>query len=438
MLELETSYEKLFSLYPTSYETADAYMKWYGAADVLFQRSFPKDDADLLEFRNVENKGDNTVLRENKHRVYSPYMSMIDRLQALSIKNSGDAEPIINEEKKPKLFISHASSDVELVKELVDLFEFIGVKGKDNMLCSSVDGYRIPIGADFVDYLQEQFSNYNLFVIFVHTSNYYNSCISLNEMGAAWAVRSEYYSVLSSDFDFKEMVGVVDNHDIAVKIGSDDCASRLNELKNNIVKFFGLSQPEQERWESKRNDFIKKAEKYNVVKTGKRKKPEKSKTKIQPTVAVLQSLSNTLRLQLVEEGTYHFQLDIKLATTSNVYFKEVILYNENKYVEFHMQNAKGSAVKLLKYVKSNTFDIQSVDTKDYIKAIDDVYKEKASFVEDHLIEKDALETISFHSPIYLKKESDGYDDLPETGWFLRVTYNISGVVDIPLNVKTIK
>ncbi len=62
--------------------------------------------------------------------------------------------------KPPLVFISHAELDKEFANEIVTLFEFIGVKGKEKLLCSSVDGYRIPVGRDIVEYLREVFNNH--------------------------------------------------------------------------------------------------------------------------------------------------------------------------------------------------------------------------------------------------------------------------------------
>lgn len=161
-----------------------------------------------------------------------------------------------DESKPPLVFISHAELDKKLANEIVTLLEFIGVKGKKNLLCTSVDGYRIPVGCDIVEYLRDVFNSYNLFVIILHTHNYYTRPVCLNEMGAAWAFKTKCYSVLAPDFSFNDMTGVVNNKDVAIKIGAADCEARVNQLKNEIVEFFGLSQPDEDRWPHYRNKFI--------------------------------------------------------------------------------------------------------------------------------------------------------------------------------------
>ena len=165
----------------------------------------------------------------------------------------------------PLVFISHAELDKEFANEIVTLLEFIGVK---DILCTSVDGYRIPLGRDIIEYLCETFNNYNLFVIILHTHNYYTRPVCLNEMGAAWALKTKYFSVLAPDFDFSEMTGVVNDRDVAIKIGAADCESRLNQLKKELVDFFSLPEPNENRWPHYRNKFLSNCLKFKVSKPG--------------------------------------------------------------------------------------------------------------------------------------------------------------------------
>ncbi len=60
------------------------------------------------------------------------------------------------------------------------------------MFCSSINAYGIPQGAgNIYDYIQNEMSNDNLFVIMMLSQNYYDSYMCLNEMGAAWIKKSK-------------------------------------------------------------------------------------------------------------------------------------------------------------------------------------------------------------------------------------------------------
>lgn len=119
-------------------------------------------------------------------------------------------------------------------------------------------GYDIPVGRDIFEYLREQFLEYDIHVIFVHSPSYYQSAVSLNEMGAAWALRSDYTSLLLPGFDFEQMVGVVNNKTIAIKLDNDrlEVKDKLNQLYAQIAGEFGLRKKADVVWEQKRDRFI--------------------------------------------------------------------------------------------------------------------------------------------------------------------------------------
>lgn len=169
--------------------------------------------------------------------------------------------------KQTKIFISHSTRDIAFVRPLVDLFGYIGLT-PENIFCSSVPGYSIPLDENIYDYLKKQFQNYDLRVIFVLSENYYNSPASLNEMGAAWVLQYKYTSVLVPQFDFRDIKGVIDQMRISIKLDSDkaELKSRLNELRDTLIQEFGLktSLSLQNIWECRRDEFIDKVNSTEV------------------------------------------------------------------------------------------------------------------------------------------------------------------------------
>ena len=77
-------------------------------------------------------------------------------------------------------------------------------------------------------------------------------------MGAAWALRSDYTSLLIPGFSFGQMVGVVNNNVIAIKLDNDrvEVKDKLNQLYARIAKEFGLRRKPDVVWEQKRDRFI--------------------------------------------------------------------------------------------------------------------------------------------------------------------------------------
>lgn len=161
--------------------------------------------------------------------------------------------------KSPKIFISHSSLDIDCVSDIVELLEDLGIRG-DQLFCSSIPGYGIPLDEDIYDYLQQQFKEYDLHVIFVLSDNYYKSTACLNEMGATWVLQKRYTTILLPGFDFKEMKGAINPTKISIKLDGDslDIKEKLGQLKDSIVHEFSLTSISDIRWERKRDIFISK------------------------------------------------------------------------------------------------------------------------------------------------------------------------------------
>ena len=161
-------------------------------------------------------------------------------------------------EKQPKIFISHSSKDVTYVAQIVNLLDGMGLN-QTQIFCSSLPGYGIPIDTNIFDYLRDQFLLFDLHVVFVHSDNYYKSPVSLNEMGAAWALKSAVTSILLPGFSFEKMTGVVNNQSIAMKLDAPELEvqDKLNQLYDKIVDEFAITKKADIIWQQKRDSFIK-------------------------------------------------------------------------------------------------------------------------------------------------------------------------------------
>ena len=167
-----------------------------------------------------------------------------------------------SDDKKNKVFISHATKDSEYVKTFVNLLEDIGLS-EDEIVCSSISGYGIPLGEDIYDWLSSQFQEFNLHVIFMLSNNYYQSVACLNEMGAAWVLKQKYDTVLLPNFDFVQIKGAINPNKIGIKLDSnaDELNHRLNELKDNLIEEFSLRAVSATKWERHRNEFVENIDK---------------------------------------------------------------------------------------------------------------------------------------------------------------------------------
>ncbi len=187
-------------------------------------------------------------------------------LNDISLKTEVEEVKVSNS-KKSKLFISHSSQDIALVNILVELLEGIGMN-HENLFCSSVPGYGIPLNEDIYDYLKSQFYQYNLHVLYILSENYYNSPACLNEMGAAWILKSKETTILAPTFDYKEIKGAINPRKIGLKLDEDITVVKehLGVLKNDLVQEFNLNDLNGTRWELKRDKFILNIENLNYGK----------------------------------------------------------------------------------------------------------------------------------------------------------------------------
>ena len=160
--------------------------------------------------------------------------------------------------KKPLIFISHSSKNKDQVAKIADLLRSINLSPRRDIFCSSLPGYGIPNGANIFDFLRERFLNYDLHIIFVHSPEYYESPVSLNEMGAAWVLRANATSLLLPGFDFSGMKGVIGSECIAIKLDGDrsEVKDRLNQLRRELESEFDISDNEDIIWEEARDKFI--------------------------------------------------------------------------------------------------------------------------------------------------------------------------------------
>lgn len=181
------------------------------------------------------------------------------KLQVELERNQKDKSTSALNKKQKKIFISHASSDKQFVELFVNLMEDIGLS-EDQIVCSSIPGYGIPLGKDIYEWLSEQFQNFDLHIVFILSSNYYQSVACLNEMGATWVLKQRYDTILLPNFDFPQIKGAINPQQIGIKIDSErnELNQRLNELKDNLLNEFELQTLSAAKWERHRNEFVDK------------------------------------------------------------------------------------------------------------------------------------------------------------------------------------
>ena len=199
-------------------------------------------------------------LRKKVNKGLSLIESFLQRLD-LHFHEEENVEKALNHDnmkKSPKIFISHKKEDKAYANALVNLINFIVGADGDKIFCSSVQGYGIRQSRDIMDELKAQFSQYEIFMIIIHSPRYYQSAVCLNEMGAAWVMGTKFSSFLTNDCKAEMMHGVINKEKIYIDPNDDPdmLEAHLNDFKNDIVTFFGKESIDENKWANARKRFV--------------------------------------------------------------------------------------------------------------------------------------------------------------------------------------
>lgn len=256
IIKLQNVYKNESQKNPNSHLAIEAYLDWYNKAYVVCKLIFGAEDADVIAFEQVDNSENGYGLERNYNKLGKVYTMLQYRLKAILNGDNHTINNIQHEDKEPLLFISHASADKQFASALVTLLEQQGLT-RNEIFCSSVDGYGFDVGDDIYSGLLKKFHEYSLFVLFVHSPRFYARPITLNEMGAAWVLKTQHASILTPDMDYGDMRGVVNNHEIAVKVNADDAKLRMTQIMNQVRQFFRKEKVDSEVWERQRDEFLR-------------------------------------------------------------------------------------------------------------------------------------------------------------------------------------
>jgi hypothetical protein len=150
------------------------------------------------------------------------------------------------------VFISHAVKDKALVKEIISLIEEgMGVP-EEEIFCSSLDGYGIPSGKNFVTYIKEQLLEPKV-VVLVLTPAYFESKFCLSELGAAWIKSHDIFPILVPPLQYSDVKDVL----LGTQVAKVDDDIKYNELLGTLTAALDFKPKSQTKWDTKRRAFLK-------------------------------------------------------------------------------------------------------------------------------------------------------------------------------------
>lgn len=149
-----------------------------------------------------------------------------------------------------KVFISHASEDLAIVKRFVDLLEDGMGFRRQQIICSSLPGYGFQLGSPFVEEIRRQVESADVVVALV-SQTFLSSSYCMGEIGIAWGLRKDIVPLLLPQMSSAQVRGPLAQLNL----------SRLNRL-DTLNALWEQLGPQTDgdrdilRWEDRRDRFL--------------------------------------------------------------------------------------------------------------------------------------------------------------------------------------
>lgn len=146
-------------------------------------------------------------------------------------------------------FITHSTCDRELAERLVRALRLGTGLPANKVFCSSIEGYDIDVGKDFVQYLRDELQNTPLLLPLI-TPAYQDSKYCQWELGAAWVREVDICPILVEPVKPEELQGPLQNRQVArlTKAG-------LNKLVEQVSRCFNVPI-DRDLWETERDSLL--------------------------------------------------------------------------------------------------------------------------------------------------------------------------------------
>ena len=192
----------------------------------------------IVKLKNVDALWDNYIKERIPWPVQDSMGGVVPRHP--SFEASDDEEALMGyEESSPNqgilVFISHSSKDADLALALIELLK-AGLGLLSNQIrCSSVDGYRLPVGVNSEAKLREEVNEAKA-VIGLITPSSLSSAFVMFELGARWGA-NQYLAPLLAGVKPAELRGPLS----LLNALSSSSEAQLHQLLENISAQLGLS-----------------------------------------------------------------------------------------------------------------------------------------------------------------------------------------------------
>lgn len=159
-----------------------------------------------------------------------------------------------------KIFVSHASKDEAIAKAFVDLILHGSLSVPINEIyCISADGTKIKSGDDWRTSIKSAIREVKINFLLI-TSNYKNSEVCLNEMGAAWVSDAKVIPLIIDPITYKT-VGIIQETNQIEKLLDEMSLDRIKDVIQEELHIDNL-QLRSDRWTAKKKEFLERVNHY--------------------------------------------------------------------------------------------------------------------------------------------------------------------------------
>lgn len=143
------------------------------------------------------------------------------------------------------IFISHSSADASLAEQLIHLLRNSLQLSSEVIRCTSVDGYRLPAGADTDDHLRREVLEAPVFIALISEESI-RSAYVLFELGARWGARRQLIPLLAPDAGPEVLRGPI------ASLNALQCDSRaqLQQLVRDCAATLGVEPDTPDSYDS--------------------------------------------------------------------------------------------------------------------------------------------------------------------------------------------
>lgn len=161
-----------------------------------------------------------------------------------------------------KIFISHSSKDKNVVSEFCDRILQLGIGlYPEDIFCTSIEDMNIKNGDDIRKHIKEYILSADFSFLLI-SSNYKNSEICLNEMGAVWTNDNNVRYYLLPDTTFKEIGWLCDTKQAEQLVDH----TTLDKLYKELTDYYNLGG-RLETWSKQRVTFVDNITKGTFIKS---------------------------------------------------------------------------------------------------------------------------------------------------------------------------